>query len=176
MWQDFKFASRQLLRHPVSNLIIIATIALLLGAVSTIYSTIRSQAKRQLPFPDAHQLVKVWRIAEDNKVSYYPYELYREFGQRLDSFELLGATEMRRAMTMTGQGEPTTFGALKSSTKVLWMTEIPPRLGRLFNETDEEPGNDRVVILTDKVWKEKFEEDPDTVSYTHLTLPTIYSV
>ncbi|MBT5708909.1 MAG: FtsX-like permease family protein [Verrucomicrobia bacterium] len=163
MWQDFKFASRQLLRHPVSNLIIIATIALLLGAVSTIYSTIRSQAKRQLPFPDAHQLVKVWRIAEDNKVSYYPYELYREFGQRLDSFELLGATEMRRAMTMTGQGEPTTFGALKSSTKVLWMTEIPPRLGRLFNETDEEPGNDRVVILTDKVWKEKFEKDPDII-------------
>ena len=43
------------------------------------------------------------------------------------------------------------------------MTEIPPRLGRLFNETDEEPGNDRVVILTDKVWKEKFEEDPDII-------------
>jgi putative ABC transport system permease protein len=57
MWQDLKFASRQLLRHPVSNLIIIATIALLLGAVSTIYSTIRFQAKRQLPFPDAHQMV-----------------------------------------------------------------------------------------------------------------------
>ncbi|MBT5909322.1 MAG: hypothetical protein HOH25_05955, partial [Opitutae bacterium] len=124
-----------------------------------------------MPSPDYHtknkplkdglvkrlQMVKLWRIAEDNKLSHFPYELYEEFGKQLESFELLGATETRRAMTMTGQGEAITFSALKSSAKSLWMTEIPPRLGRLFNETDEEPGHDRVVILSNQVWKEKFE-------------------
>ena len=163
MWQDLKFASRQLLRHPVSNLIIIATIALLLGAVSTIYSTIRFQAKRQLPFPDAHQLVKVWRTAEDSKVSHFPYKIYQKFSDQLDSFELIGATDTRHAMTMTGEGEARTLSAQKSSAKVLWMTEIPPRLGRLFNEADEEPGSDRVVILTSKAWRENFDEDPDII-------------
>lgn len=163
MWQDFKFASRQLFRHPVSNLIIIVTIALLLGALSTVYGSIRFQAKRQMPFPEAHQLVKIWRTAEDSKISYFPYELYQEFRNKLKSFELIGATDRNQTLTLTGQGEPHTFGGLKSSASVLWMTEIPPRLGRLFNESDEEPGSNRVVILSNKVWKERFEQDPDIV-------------
>ena len=163
MWKDFKFANRQLLRHPVSNLVIVVTIALLLGAVSTIYASIRAQAQKMMPFPEAHQLVKIWRQAEKRTTSEYPYGFYQAFKDDLDSFELLGALERRRSMTMTGNGEPHTFSTSRATASILSMTKMPPLVGRLFNESDESPGNDRIVLLAHRAWKERFNEDDDVI-------------
>ena len=104
MWQDLKFAFRQLLKHPISNLIIIATIALLLGAVSTIFASIRSQAKARNPFPEPDQLVKFWRLSDQHPSPNYPYSFYESFTQELESFDQIGATDYRRSMTLTEQG------------------------------------------------------------------------
>ncbi len=163
MWHDLKFAGRQLLRHPVSNLIIVLTVALLLGAVSTLYASYLATARERNPFPQPKELVRFWRTAPDHTAVQHPYSIYEGLRTDLESFDYLGAMGNLQSKTLHGYGEPVSYTCRKVTADILQMTEIPPHLGRLFTEVDENPGSPNIVILSHKVWMEKFESDPDVI-------------
>ena len=159
--RDLRYATRLFRKHPLSNSVIMMTIALLIGAVSVIYASLREQRARLLPFPEPERLVKLWRVGDTSIESLFPADLFQEYRSGLGSFAALGALEGRGPMTLTGEGEPVAYQATGVSASVLQLAGTPPLRGRLFDESDELPGADRVAIISEQVWRGKKPEPID---------------
>lgn len=160
---DFRYAFRQLRKHPFTNAVIVMTIALLIGAVSVIYASLRNEEARYVPFPDPDQMVKLYRTGENRIEELFPADLFREYADRLKTFEGLGALEWRQAMTLTEVGEPVSYQVMGVSANLLQLTRVPPLRGRLFDESESESGADLIVIISEQMWREKLGADESII-------------
>jgi putative ABC transport system permease protein len=87
---------------------------------------------------------------------------WRRSTQTFDSLALVGGA----SFTLTGSGEAERlYGARASG--ILWpMLGIEPQLGRVFRDDEDQPGRDRVVLLSDALWRGRFAADPRIVGRT----------
>jgi predicted permease len=160
---DLKFAFRQLRQHPLTNGVIILTIALLIGAVSVIYASLRNEQARFVPFPEPDQMMKLWRLGDKRIEELFPADLFHEYADRLKSFEGLGALGWRQQMTLTDVGEPVSYHVMGASVSLLPLTKVAPLRGRLFDESDAESGTDQVVIISEQMWRDKLGGDNNII-------------
>ena len=108
---DFRLGLRALIRSPGFTLVSIFTLALGIGASTSIFSVVNSVLLRQLPFPNAHELVGIWNTApgfgfDILKQSETTYTIFQEFN---DSFVDIGLVD-ERTLNLAGNGEPVRLG------------------------------------------------------------------
>lgn len=161
---DLRQAFRQLQRHPFTNAVIVLTIALLIGAVSVIYASIRNEQARFTPFPDADRILKLWRVGEKYTREKFPAELFHGYAERLTSFERFGAVAALPAMTLNGYGEPMRCNAYRVSAGLLQLTKVRPLMGRLFDDTDTSQPD--VAIISEQLWRAKLGAEEDIIGKT----------
>src|SRR5690606_18299317 len=88
---------------------------------------------------------------------------FRAYRDRLNSIEAL-AVQTGWAATLTGNGgEAERIAAVRVSQQFHKVLGIQPAQGRAFLATEEEPGNDRVVILSHQLWQRSFGGDPNII-------------
>lgn len=160
---DLRFGMRALRKHPFSNTIIVLTIGILIGAVSVIYASLCEDRARLEPFPEPDRLVKLWRIAEKRTEALFPGSLFQEYANELNSFETMGAIQWRQPLTLTGVGETASYSATAVTRDVFWLAGLSPIRGRLFDESEDSTGSERLVIISEQLWREKLEADPDII-------------
>lgn len=161
MLNDLKYALRVIRKHPLSNGVIVFTIACLVAVIGLIFASFRAQMGKQMPFDDPDRFVRFWRISKNVDLREFPSDMFHAFQKELDSFAKIGAMEPWARFTLTGAGEAATLTAVKCTAEVLEMTGFKPLQGRLFSKVDEEPGNRKIVILNEKIWDKHFASDPD---------------
>lgn len=98
--QDIRYAARSFARTPGFSLIVIAIVALGVGATTTIFSVVDCVLLRDLPYPDPEELVFFANPA-------HPIPLFKDWRDRTDSFSEIAATWDVRG-DLTGDGPPTT--------------------------------------------------------------------
>ena len=108
---DFKFALRQLLKHPGFTAVTVLTLALGIGANSAIFSLIYGVLLKPLPYPEPERLVTLWernaqRGMEQELVSGPNYLDWRERAQSFSGITSYGDFELE--MSLAGKGEPET--------------------------------------------------------------------
>lgn len=154
---DLGYGLRSLLKQPGFTAVAVLSIALGIGVNTTIFSFINAALFRPLPFPDSHQLVRLW---DGNASSYPDYVVYRDESKVFS--ELAAYSQRPLNMTVNGvsvriYGEIVSgnyFDALKSK----------PALGRAFlDEEDRSVGTHPVVVLSDGLWRRQFNSDPAIV-------------
>jgi putative ABC transport system permease protein len=155
--QDFRFGARILRKHPLGNAVIVLTIAVLIGAVSVIYATLRENEARLEPFPESNRLVKLWGVGLKGADELFPATVYNGLRANLRSFEALGAIEFKAPMTFTGTGEPVTCSAVGVTASLLHLAGIAPIRGRLFDEVDAV--GDGLVVISEQMWRDKLGAD-----------------
>src|SRR5262249_50222804 len=64
---------------------------------------------------------------------------------------------------LTGAGEPELLASARASAAFWTVSGTTPQLGRVFTEDDDRPGHDRVVVLSDSLWRRRFSADPAIV-------------
>jgi len=156
-----------LLKRPGFTVIVVLTLALGIGANTTIFSAIDAVLLNPLPYKDPERLVVIW---ETNK-QLGPEMWDRNeaaIGNFLDwrannkSFDQLGAL-FDTSMNLTGVGEPQRIRSFVVTTNFFQVLGVQPLLGRSFLPESEAPGSPFTAIISHELWHRQFGSDPNLI-------------
>ncbi|HEY1902046.1 MAG TPA: ABC transporter permease [Terracidiphilus sp.] len=160
--QDVRYALRQLVLNPGFTAVITLTLALSIGANSAIFSVIDGVLLKPLPYPHSEQIVRMFLTsAEYPKFPLNPFD-FRDFRDRNKSFESMAAFT-RGDMQLSGAGQPAELSGFEITSGYFHVLGLKPALGREFDRKAEIPGNGLQVILSDRLWRTRFDAAPDIV-------------
>jgi putative ABC transport system permease protein len=163
---DIRYAFRLLVKSPVFTGAAIATLALGIGANTTIFSLVQSVLVRPLPYANPDELVMVW---EDATLIGFPRNTpapgnYNEWRMRNRSFVDMAATRGGTNASLTVDGPPEQILGRGVTVNFFGVLGVTPALGRAFNGGDEQ--GDRVVIISDGLWRRRYSSDPQIIGRT----------
>ncbi len=155
-----KYILRRLLRTPMFSMIVVATLAIGIGANTAIFSVIDGILLKPLPYPHPDELIALDHKApalniDHTGIAPFLYYTYREQGR---SFEDVGMWNSG-AVSVTGLAEPERVNTLDVTDGLLPLLKVQPALGRLFSRQDDSPASPETVILTFGYWKARFGGD-----------------
>jgi putative ABC transport system permease protein len=167
---DVRLALRMLARNRGFTVVAALTLALGVGANTTMFSIVNATLLRPLPFPDPDSLVTVWkaRITDPQSLNIVSLPNFRDWQQRSSVFQHLALFDSAgRGYNLTaGAGEPEQVSGLRVTASFFEVLGVAPLLGRTFAEAEEEPGADRVVVLSHGLWKRRYGADPALIGRT----------
>ena len=164
---DLRHGARMLRRTPGFTAIVMAVLALGIGANSAVFSVVNAVLLRPLPYHDPDHLYRLDEIDPKGQPAGVSPADAQIFRQRLHDFAELALSHWQN-VTLTGpQGPQNEYGG-KVSSQCFRMLARPPALGRLFRDEEFRPGAPPVVILTYKLWKSRFAGDRAVLGTTLL--------
>ena len=167
--QDVRYAVRTLRRAPGFTIAAVLTLALGIGANTTMFGIMNATVLQRLPFPEPERLVMLWTvpIADRGNFNIVSMPNYQDWLERSRSFAHIGLMDSAgRGYSLTGQGEGEQVPGLRVTASFFSVLGIPPMLGRTFLAAEEEPGRDRVVVLSHGLWARRYAADPRIVGQT----------
>jgi putative ABC transport system permease protein len=162
--QDLRFALRSFALNPGFTAAALLSIAIGVGANSSIFSVASALLLRPLPYPDADRLAILWSrspglgIAED----WFSTAQYFDIKRGHQGFEEV-AIAIGGNYNLTGDGNPERIGTVRVSSNLLPMLGARPALGRLFTADDDVPGGAGVAVLNHGTWMRRYGGDPGVV-------------
>jgi putative ABC transport system permease protein len=166
IWQDLKYGVRALMKRPGFAIVAVLTLALGIGANTVIFSVVNSVLLRPLNYRDSERLVQLNhnypKLDLKASVSAIGYTHYRDRNQ---SFESIGAGTFW-PVNLTGTGDPERLAGAVVTHTFLPTLGIEPARGRVFTSEEDQPGRNRVVILSDSLWQRRFGADPNILGKT----------
>jgi putative ABC transport system permease protein len=158
LWDDIRYAVRQLRSTPSFAAAAVVTLALGIGANAAVFSVVRGVLLRPLPFPAADRLVAVQSI--DVRGGPHPTSLsYPIFFDFRRSRVFAGIASYRdEQFTLNGRDGPQVLDGQIVSSNLFDVLATPPAVGRGFQRADELPGA-RVVVLGHALWRSQFGGD-----------------
>jgi predicted permease len=174
--KDVRFALRALRRAPGFTTAIVLTLALGVGAGTSIFSIVRGVLLRPLPFGDPDRLVRVWEVSpkgdDHNVVSIGNYLSWRE---RARSFASIGAHSAPIGVTFADAGDPIRIVTSDMTPSVMRTLGTRAALGRGF-VPDDEAGDGQVVVLSHGFWARHFGSDARVIGRRVLINELPYTV
>lgn len=160
-WQDLQYGARMLRKSPAFTLIALITLALGIGANSSLFSLVNAVVLRPLPFPKPQQLVVVWATDSNRKImrGTVPPADFLDWRSQNQVFQGMAAYELWLS-TITGGSEPEQLWGAHVSPSFFSMLGVKMTIGGGFRPDEEQPGHDQVVILSHNVWVDTFGSDP----------------
>ena len=162
---DVRYAARRLRATPGFTAVTVVTLALGIGATTAIWSTVDAILIRPLPYPDADRIVTIWDRGTDGGHLEATFGTYREILARAHAFSALAVMKPWQP-TATGPAEPERLSGQRVSAGYFRVFGIAPALGRDFTAADDRATSERVVVLSDALWRRKFGADPALVGRT----------
>ncbi len=155
--RDLRYGLRALWKRPGFSAIAIATLALGIGANTAIFTLVNAVLLRPLPFPDADQLVLIW---ENAAFAGFPRNTpavanYQDIKNQSQSFSEIAALDIR-TFNLTGDGEPQKVEARGVTANFFPLMGVQPSAGRWFAADEDKPGANRVVILSNALWQQRY--------------------
>ncbi len=162
--QDFRYALRTVTRSSALTLVIVASLAIGIGANTAIFSVVNALLLKPLPYPDPDRLAILWlRSPGINIPQDWPSPgQYIDIRTENHSFELMSISQGRSG-TLLGLDQPERVEALRTSSSLFTLLGAKPLYGRLLLAEDDTPGKTPVAILSHAFWKRLFNSDPNIV-------------
>ncbi len=151
LWNDLRYSLRTLRKSPGFTAVVILTLALGIGANTTIFSVIDAVFLKPLPFPDPDRLVMVWqhdmRDPDDHNIislpNYLDWKQQNHVFQNMAIFDSAG-----KSYSLSGERNPEQVSGLRVSASFFDVLGVQPMLGRTFVPEEEIAGRDREVVLS----------------------------
>ena len=168
LWQDIRYGARLLIRFPGVTAAALVALALGTGVNTALFSVVNTVLLQPLPFPDAHDLVQMWRTEPPTlQFGAASYRRYTSWRASNHVFEETGAWAPA-ALTLTGREAPERLGGARASASFFTVMGAQPILGRWFSE-DEDANAAPVVVLSEPYWRQRLAASPMVLGST-LTL------
>jgi predicted permease len=162
---DLKFALRRLGKSPGFAATVLLTLAIGIGANTTVFSVVDGVLLKPLPYPDSEQLVSLWLnapgaggLANFSNGLQLSASMYFTFSEQNRSFQSMGVWTPSNA-SVTGVAEPEQVRTEMISDGVLQTLDVPPAVGRWFAQADQDPHGGKTVMLSYGYWQRRFGED-----------------
>ncbi len=173
---DLKFALRQLLKNPGFTAVAVLTLALGIGATTTIFSVVNAILLKPLPYPQSERLVNLWEAMPNGGRNSVSGGVFKDWRAHSSSFEKVALYKDVR-LNLTGAGTPEHVAGLLVSTEYLSALGVQPNLGRDFlSGEDARGGNNRVVMLAHAFWQRRFSGAADVVGRSVVLNEISYTV
>jgi predicted permease len=165
--KDVQYALRMLRKNFLMTAVIVASLAIGIGANSAIFSVVDALLLRPLPYPHPERLAAVWLHSPAIGILRdwpSPGE-YIDVQNENHSFEQM-ALAQSRTFVLTGREQPERIFGARTQSSLLEMLGAKPMLGRLLLPEDDKPGKADVAILSARIWKRLFNADPGIIGKT----------
>ena len=165
--QDLTIALRNFRRSPGFVAAAILSLAIGIGANTSIFSVTNALLLRPLPFPDSGRLVILWNrspglnIAQD----WFSTAQYFDIKRNHSGFEQV-AIAIGGNENLTGDGPPERIGIVRLSSNLLPMLGAQTSLGRLFTPEEDSPGQPATALLTYGTWARRYGRNPKILGQT----------
>jgi len=160
-YQDLRFGFRVLRKSPAFTVSAVCALALGIGANSAVFSLVNGVLLRPLPFPESERLMNVWESDVKQKL---PREVvasgnYEDWRVQNNVFASMGAWRRDFFNLLSTETEPERFAGASCDPGFFTTLQVHPLLGRTFDESENEPGHDGVIILSYALWLQRFGGD-----------------
>jgi putative ABC transport system permease protein len=167
LFQDLRYAWRQLRKSSGFAAVAVITLALGIGANTAIFSVVNGVLLRPLAFKDPGRLVRVWHVppaASFPGMSTFAVSAanYLDWEQQNHVFESMAIYNFHD-FTLTGSAKPEQIGACAVSSDFFSTLGVQPLLGRVFSSAEDQPGHSNAVVLSHRLWQGSFGSNPDIV-------------
>jgi predicted permease len=161
--QDVRYGVRLLRRSPGFTFVAVVSLALGIGANTTIFTVLNAVLVRPLPYPDPDRLTILFErvVQKDHDVSVHPFN-FVEWQQRARSFDALALIQPRPVNAQGEQGTEQLPGVWFTS-ELFRVFGVAPALGRAFTAEETSPGDHPVVIISHELWRSRFGSDPGVI-------------
>jgi predicted permease len=167
LFQDIRFAVRQLGKSLGFTAVAVITLALGIGANTSIFSVVNGVLLRPLTFKDPDRLVRVWHVPPAKSfpgmttfsvsaANYLDWERQNHVFEGTAIYTFHG-------FTLTGSDKPEQVDACAATSGFFSTLGVQPMLGRVFSSEEDQPGQSNVVVLSHRLWQEHFGSNPAIV-------------
>jgi predicted permease len=159
--QDIRIAFRAFARNPGFALAAILSLAIGIGANTSIFSVANALLLRPLPYKDANRLVILWNRSPglDILQDWFSTAQYLDIKNGHHGFEEVAIASGAND-DLTGEGEPERVGTMRVSSNLLPMLGARAALGRLFLSDEDVPGRSPTAVLSYGMWAHRYGRDP----------------
>ena len=167
--QDIRFALRTLRKSSGFTIAAISTLALGIGANTAIFSVVYAVLLKPLPYAKPDQLVSVAGVVPQMRARFPSMAMRaRDFdAYRRSNSVFSGISALRsQDFNLTGVGEPERLYGARVSANFFSMLGVQPERCRAFFPEEDEPGRDRVVVISHDLWARRFGADPGVLNRT----------
>jgi putative ABC transport system permease protein len=165
--QDLKFGFRTLRRSPGFAIVALLTIAIGIGANTAIFSYIDGVFLRPLPYPGADRMVRVLETTPKGTPYRNSTLNYLDWAKQATVFEYLCPSSWG-FVALTGIDLPVQVASERVGSHFFDVFTARAMLGRTFVEGEDQPGRDRVVVISHSFWVSQFASDPNVIGRTIL--------
>src|SRR5262245_23464710 len=169
VWQDLRYGSRILMKNPGFTLLAVLTLALGIGANTAIFSVVNAVLLKSLPYADPQRIAVLW--TDNPSLQFGLHEIppanadISEWKANTQSFERIAVFTPNLA-DLSGDGEPERVGGVAASAEFFPLFGVAPQAGRVFTAMEDQPGGDKVVVISHSLWQRRFGGDPDIIGKT----------
>ena len=158
--RNVRYAMRALMRTPGFTLTVVLTLALGIGANTTVFSAINAILLQPLPFPDSDRLMRLAQVHEGtDETNIAPIRL--EDWHRLNStFEAITGYYTENGSEISGE-LPEMVRRAFVAPRFLAVWGVDPAVGRGFTSSEHQTGGPSAVLISDRYWRRRFGADPN---------------
>src|SRR5215471_7275283 len=163
LFQDLRYGFRMLVRSPGFAVIAIVTLALGIGANTTIFSVVNGVLINPLPFHDSDQLVSLFEEIPNFKNGSISYPDFVDWQRMNRTFTAIAAYRSQ-GFNLSGQDEPERLQGEMVAAGFFEILGVNALHGRTFTPQDDHLGANPTVMITEGLWKRKYGSAPDIIS------------
>ena len=165
--RELRLGLRRLRHSPGFAITAVLMLALGIGATVTIFSVVYGVLLKPLAYARSQQLVNIREVVEEWSGMYPSLPVNpKHFGiwrQRATAFSGWALLQLRRSDLSTGSSSATILPAAHASIELFSLLGVQPMLGRTFTADEMQAGHDHVVVLSSRIWHDRFASDPQIV-------------
>lgn len=160
-WLDVRYAARGLKKSPVFLAVVVSSLALGIGANTTVFSVLNAVLYRPLPYQHPEQLVAIWETQQAHPDSEQPPPIAEivDWKKQNHVFQEIALTSFIEPATLSGAGEPELIHVQDVTPNFFGLLDTKPILGRIFLP-EEMQDKTQAVLISSSFWKTHFNNDP----------------
>src|SRR5580704_17362130 len=162
LWSDIRFAARTLRKNVGFTVVAVATLALGIGGNTAIFSIVNGVLLNPLPFPEPDRLVTLHESKPNFEQGSISYPNFLDWQRDNRTFSSM-AVARRYAFSLTGKGEAEQVNAEFVTADFFPLLGVNPILGRTFTQSEELPGAGPVALISEGLWRRKFDAAKDVL-------------
>jgi putative ABC transport system permease protein len=163
---DLRHGFRLMRRSPGFSAAAVQTVALGMGAATSIFSVVYGVLLRPLPYPEPDRLVSIWMASPRDQTprSYVGAADYRDWKDATTTLQDIALVRHIANYNLTGEGEPEGLMAARVTANLFGILGVAPAIGRTFTaDAETEESASYVAVLSDRLWRRRFGADPSIV-------------
>ena len=164
MLDDLRYAVRSLRKRPLLASVAALTLGLGIGGATAVFSVVDAVMLRSLPFEDPDRLVRIWELTRDGDRFSVAEPAYRELAATSRTLRPVAAyRDHDVGVVLAEGGGPQRITAVPASASFVTVLGVQPQLGRTFPDDDRAEGAERRVLLSDRLWRSRFNGASDII-------------